>query len=154
MSRLTSKEKTNANIEQSDHKSEKILENKNEKKTKSSLVKHKSIYLMMAPYFILFFSFTVFPVMFAIVMSFANFNVLQAPVLVGLNNYKDLLLNDPLFLQSLQNTLILALIIGPIGYILSFLMAWVLNEFPRGVSALCSFTCRYSNIYIYFAFLK
>ncbi len=133
MSRLTSKEKTNANIEQSDHNSERILENKNDKKTKSSLVKHKSIYLMMAPYFILFFSFTVFPVMFAIVMSFANFNVLQAPVLVGLNNYKDLLLNDPLFLQSLQNTLILALIIGPIGYILSFLMAWVLNEFPRGV---------------------
>lgn len=91
----------------------------------------RHLYAMIAPWFILFTAFTVFPVGFSMVMSFTNFNVLQSPTWVGIGNYRDLILNDPLFLTAFQNTFLLAIIIGPIGYILSFVMAWILNEFHR-----------------------
>lgn len=96
----------------------------------------KQLYGMIAPYFLLFAIFTVFPVLFSVVMSFTDYNVLQSPGFVGLGNYIDLMLNDTLFLTAFQNTFILAVIVGPAGYMLSFLMAWILNEFPRGIRVL------------------
>ncbi len=90
--------------------------------------KNKSLYLMLAPFFILFTIFTVLPVGFAMVMSFTDYNVIQTPNFVGLDNYTSLFLNDPLFLTAIKNSFILAVIIGPCGYILSFLMAWMLCE--------------------------
>lgn len=90
--------------------------------------KNKSLYLMLAPFFILFTIFTVLPVGFAMVMSFTDYNVIQTPNFVGLDNYISLFLNDPLFLTAIKNSFILAVIIGPCGYILSFLMAWMLCE--------------------------
>lgn len=90
--------------------------------------KNKSLYLMLAPFFILFTIFTVLPVGFAMVMSFTDYNVIQTPNFVGLSNYISLFLNDPLFLTAIKNSFILAVIIGPCGYILSFLMAWMLCE--------------------------
>lgn len=96
-----------------------------------ALKRHWRLYAMIAPWFILFTAFTVFPVLFSMVMSFANFNALQRPVFVGIDNYRDMLLNDDQFLKAFQNTFLLAIIIGPIGYMLSFTMAWILNEFHR-----------------------
>ncbi len=90
--------------------------------------KNKSLYLLLAPFFILFTIFTVLPVGFAMVMSFTDYNVIQTPNFVGLDNYISLFLNDPLFLTAIKNSFILAVIIGPCGYILSFLMAWMLCE--------------------------
>ena len=92
--------------------------------------KKKPLYMMMAPFFILFAIFTVFPVLFSMVISFTDFNVLQIPDFVGLSNYRKLLLNDDIFLTAFQNTFIMAVIIGPIGYALSFVMAWMLCELP------------------------
>lgn len=97
--------------------------------------RNKNLYFMMAPFFILFFIFTVIPVAFSIIMSFTDFNVLQAPNFVGITNYRNLLLADDVFLTAFQNTFIIAIIVGPIGYMLSFLMAWMLNELPRIVRA-------------------
>ncbi|MCD8023002.1 MAG: sugar ABC transporter permease [Lachnospiraceae bacterium] len=90
----------------------------------------KSIYLMILPFAVFFVVFTVAPVAFAIVMSFTNYNVIQSPSFVGLDNYIDLFLNDDLFLTAVQNTFIMAVIVGPVGYILSFCMAWMLCELP------------------------
>ena len=63
-------------------------------------------------------------------MSFTDYNVIQTPGFVGLDNYIDLFLNDDLFLKALQNTFIMAVIVGPVGYMLSFTMAWMLCELP------------------------
>ena len=102
------------------------------KKPLSAQFKHnRNLYLMMAPFFLLFTIFTVFPVLFSIAMSFTNFNVLQMPSFVGGLNYKKLLLDDPIFIKAIQNTFIMAVIVGPIGFILSFVMAWMINELPR-----------------------
>jgi len=84
--------------------------------------------MLMAPFFIVFFIFTVLPVLSSIVLSFTDFNMLQRPNFVGWNNYLRLFLRDDVFIIALRNTIIFAVITGPIGYALSFTVAWVINE--------------------------
>ena len=90
-------------------------------------------YLMIAPYFILFFLFTVLPVLMSIVVSFTDWNMLQMPNFVGWNNYVKLILDDDIFMISLKNTLIFAVVTGPVSYMLCLLFAWIINEFNRGL---------------------
>ena len=90
--------------------------------------KHGDLYLMMAPFFILFFMFTIVPVIASIVLGFTDFNALQMPSFVGLKNYINLFLQDSIFITSVKNTLLLALITGPLSFMLCFLMAWLVNE--------------------------
>ena len=90
-------------------------------------------YLMIAPYFILFFFFTVLPVLMSIVVSFTDWNMLQMPNFVGWNNYVKLILDDDIFMISLKNTLIFAVVTGPVSYMLCLLFAWIINEFNRGL---------------------
>lgn len=97
---------------------------------------HRSLFWMMLPFFIIFTCFTVFPVLFSVAMSMTTFNVLQVPEFIGFENYRRILLEDPIFKLALQHTLLLGLVIGPIGYILSFLLAWILNEFSVGLRTL------------------
>ena len=82
----------------------------------------------MAPFLILFFVFVVIPVIIAIGMSLTSYDMVNPPTFVGLNNFKRLLIKDDVFMLSVKNTFIFALFIGPIGYIVSFLMAWVLGN--------------------------
>ena len=87
---------------------------------------------MMLPYLLIFFTFTLLPVLVSIVLSFTDFNLLQMPGFVGINNYIRLFLKDDIFLIAMSNTLVFALITGPVGYILCFIFAWMLNELgPR-----------------------
>ena len=95
---------------------------------KSFWKKHHAGYLYMAPFLILFFIFTLAPLIVSIVISFTNYNMYQTPSFVGLNNYKLLVFDDDVFLIALKNTLLFALITGPIGYVMSFVFAWVINQ--------------------------
>ena len=90
---------------------------------------NRACYAMMAPYFILFFFFTVMPVAISIIFSFTNFNMLEWPEFVGWRNYIKLFLEDDIFIIALKNTLIFAVITGPISYMLCLLFAWIINEF-------------------------
>lgn len=85
-------------------------------------------YAFLAPFLILFFIFVVIPVIIAIGMSLTSYDMVNSPTFVGLNNFKRLLIKDDVFMLSVKNTFIFALFIGPIGYIVSFLMAWVLGN--------------------------
>ena len=96
-------------------------------------------YLMMAPFMILFFVFTVIPVFVTIGISFTDFNVLQTPNFVGWQNYINLFINDDIFLKSLSNTLVYAAVTGPLGYVIAFLAAWMLNEMGRYAKAFLTF---------------
>ena len=93
--------------------------------------KHRIHYVFMLPYTLLFLTFTVLPVVVAICLSFTYFNGLELPRFNGLDNYYRLFMNDDVFITALKNTLVVALITGPGGYLLSFGMAWLLNELPR-----------------------
>ncbi len=98
--------------------------------------RNKACYIMLAPYFILFFLFTVLPVLTSIALSFTYFNMLEWPTFNGWNNYIKLFLEDDIFLISLKNTLIFAVVTGPISYILCLLFAWIINEFSSKVRTL------------------
>ncbi len=90
--------------------------------------KHWMGYLFLAPFVILFTIFVVALVAYAICLSFTDYNMMQPAKFVGLNNYKLLFLDDEVFLIALANTLAFAIITGPVGYLLSFFAAWVINQ--------------------------
>lgn len=96
----------------------------------------KISYLYIAPYMILFFTFTVLPVLIAIFLSFTSFNVLEMPEFIGFENYTRLFLKDSVFIKGVKNTIVLALFIGPGGYIMSLISAWFINELTPKVRAL------------------
>ena len=98
--------------------------------------RNKTCYIMLAPYFILFFLFTVLPVLASIALSFTYFNMLEWPTFNGWNNYIKLFLEDDIFLVSLKNTLIFAVVTGPVSYLLCLLFAWIINEFSSKVRTL------------------
>lgn len=92
-------------------------------------------YMLIAPFMIAFIIFIVVPVFAAIILSFTDFNMLQIPHWVGFDNYKRLFMCDAVFLTAAKNTLLLALITGPLSYILCFAFAWLINELPQKLSA-------------------
>ncbi len=90
--------------------------------------------LFTAPYALLFLVFILVPVVLAVVLSFTNFNAIEWPRWVGMLNYITLLTSDEVFMQFvLPNTVIYAVVVGIGGYILSFLLAWMLCNLTRGV---------------------
>ena len=88
-------------------------------------------YVLMAPFLIMFTVFTLLPVLVAISLSFTYYNCLEAPSLIGWDNYLRLFLEDNVFLVTFKNTMIFALITGPISYALCFFFAWLINDLGR-----------------------
>lgn len=83
------------------------------------------------PYWSLFTVFIILPVIAAFFLSFTYFNAIQAPSIIGINNYVELITIDSVFMQYvLSNTLRFALIVGPFGFIMAFLLAWMLAQIP------------------------
>ncbi len=100
------------------------------------LKKGAPAYALAAPYFILFFTFTVLPVAASIVLSFTDFNMMEMPDFVGWKNYMRLLLNDDIFMIAVKNTFVFAVITGPLSYMMCLLFAWIINEFKGKLRAL------------------
>ncbi|AUD63098.1 ABC transporter permease [Tenericutes bacterium MO-XQ] len=84
------------------------------------------------PYWTLFLVFVIVPVLAAVFLSFTYFNAIQAPSVIGITNYIELITMDTVFMQYvLSNTLKFALIVGPVGYIMAFMLAWMLAQIPQ-----------------------
>lgn len=86
----------------------------------------------LAPFMILFLTFTVVPVFVAMGLSFTNYNMIQDAAFTGVQNYELLFLEDDIFITAVSNTLLFSCVIGPTGYIMSFLMAWFISLCKRG----------------------
>jgi multiple sugar transport system permease protein len=99
------------------------------------IIKNKICYIFLAPYAIVFALFYVAPLVVSVFYSFTYFNILEPPRFIGLRNYINLLLGDDVFLIAMKNTFIMAAITGPVGYVMSFLFAWFINELPRYIRA-------------------
>lgn len=106
------------------------------KPLRRKLYLNRSLYAMMFPYLLLFTTFVVVPVVMSFMLGFAYFNMLEMPKWVGSQNYLDLFLNDPIFITAVKNTLIIAVITGPLGYMLAFVFAWLINELPQKLRAI------------------
>ena len=97
---------------------------------------NKAAYLMCLPFMIIFTLFTVVPVVLSIVFSFTDFNLLEWPNFVFAENYVRLFLDDDIFIIAIKNTFIFAIIVGPVSYLLSFVVAWFINELPPKIRAI------------------
>lgn len=95
--------------------------------------------VLLSPFLLFFFVFTILPVLSAIVLSFTDFNMVTINNFVGFDNYIRLFLEDAIFTIALKNTLIYALVSGPIGFILSFVVAWFINELGRLTRTIVTF---------------
>lgn len=100
---------------------------------KKQIKRNKVYYSMIAPFMLIFTVFTILPVVMSFLLSFTSFDMLQLPKFIGLSNYINLFLNDDVFLIALKNTLILALVTGPVSYVMAFVFAWLINELPPKV---------------------
>ena len=99
----------------------------------------KFCYFFLLPFGILFLTFNVLPVITSICYSFTNFNILEKPDFIGVRNYINLFLQDEVFQIAVKNTFLIAIVIGPVGYILSFLLAWLINELPKWIRTIVVF---------------
>lgn len=92
-------------------------------------------YFLLSFWLVLFLFFTVIPIVASVLLSFTDFDMVNALKPVGVDNYIRLLLDDDIFIKALGNTLFYALLTGPAGYLLSFIVAWLINETGRNMRA-------------------
>lgn len=101
------------------------------RKIENPLIKY-SHWVMILPFLILFLIFIILPIIFAIGLSFTNFNAVETPEFVFFENYSRIFSKDAVFMQKiLPNTILYAVIVGPGGYVLAFIMAWLLSQLPK-----------------------
>ena len=89
---------------------------------------NQSCYWMMLPFFLLFTLFTIVPVVMSLPLGLTSFNLVHFPKYIGLQNFYSLFVDHDIFLIAIKNTLIFAVFTGPFSYVLSFLLAWLINE--------------------------
>lgn len=106
---------------------------KSERKKSRSPKKNRSFYIMLIPFTVIFTIFTVIPAIGGLIASFTDFNGMTLPNFVGFDNYIRLFLKDSTFIIVFKNTLLQALIVGPVGFLLSFIIAWLINELPKAI---------------------
>lgn len=95
--------------------------------------------LLLVPFFTFFFVFTVLPIISSMVLSLTSYDMLSAPKFTGIGNYMRMFVEDEVFAIVLKNTVALAIVVGPAGFLLAFLLAWLVNEFSAGMRTLFSF---------------
>lgn len=104
-----------------------------------SFIEQFPMFVMAAPFVIFFFIFTIVPIFSSIFFSLTSYDMISAPHFVGLDNYRRLIANDPDFMVTVKNTFVFAVVAGPLGFLLAFLLAWLVNEFTPTVRAFLSF---------------
>lgn len=93
---------------------------------------NRTTILFLTPYVLLFSVFIVLPIIIAICLSFTYYNGISKANFVGFDNYIYIFTQDSVFMKKiLPNTLIFAIIVGPGGYLLSFVLAWILAQVPK-----------------------
>jgi multiple sugar transport system permease protein len=97
----------------------------------ADIKKNRKSFYFISPFMLLFTVFTIIPVFTAIVLSFTYYNILESPKWIGLSNYRILFIDDDIFLKAIGNTMKFAVIVGPVGYVMAFMLAWLITQIPR-----------------------
>ncbi len=109
------------------------------KRKLGSLREQFPLLVMLAPFMIFFALFTIIPIFSSIGLSFTSYDLLSTPKFVAIDNYQRMFTGDEVFGTVVKNTLIFAIIAGPAGFLLAFVLAWFVNEFSPGVRTILSF---------------
>jgi multiple sugar transport system permease protein len=91
-------------------------------------------YLFITPWLIGLLTFTLFPILAVLFLSFTKYGVFDSPTWIGLRNYQRILTDDRLFRISLGNTLYYVGISVPLRIVIGFLLALGLNAKIKGVT--------------------
>ncbi|MBQ9355074.1 MAG: sugar ABC transporter permease [Clostridia bacterium] len=97
------------------------------------------MFVMISPFILFFLVFTIIPIVSSIILSFTSYDMISSPKFVNLDNYRRLITNDTTFSVTVKNTFIFAVVSGPLGFLLAFMLAWLVNEFSPRIRALLSF---------------
>ncbi len=97
------------------------------------------MFVMISPFVLFFVIFTIIPILSSIFFSFTSYDMISLPKFVALDNYRRLITNDTTFAITVKNTFVFAVVSGPLGFLLAFLLAWLVNEFTPKVRAILSF---------------
>lgn len=84
-------------------------------------------YVFIAPFFVFFLAFGLFPLLYALRLSFTDWRGVGVPRFVGFANYT-FLLTDRLFWESVQNSLYLWFFIVPVQTLFAVLVASLLSR--------------------------
>jgi len=95
--------------------------------------------LMITPFTLMFFLFMVVPVGSSLVLSFFNYDMINTPEFAGLDNYFRMFIRDKVFSVAIKNTLMFSVVTGPVGFMLSFVLAWMINELGPRARTILSF---------------
>jgi len=91
-------------------------------------------YAFIAPWLIGFVLLTAGPMIVSVYLSGTSWTMLSPAVPVGLANYEKILVEDELFVTSLQNTLYYVVFSVPLGLVTSLILAMMLHQRLRGIS--------------------
>jgi oligogalacturonide transport system permease protein len=91
-------------------------------------------FLFVLPFVLGVLLFKLFPFVMSFALSFTQYDVMDPPEFVGLRNYSELALDDPLFRKSLGVTLLFALLAVPMRVGFALFVAHVLNFKMRGIA--------------------
>ena len=93
-------------------------------------------YVFSLPYFLIFCTFTICPVVISILLGFTEFNMLNFPRFIGVENFTRMFLEDSVFIIAIRNTFVFAAVTGPVSYMLALIMAWLINDLRPWLRAL------------------
>ncbi|MBO4468276.1 MAG: sugar ABC transporter permease [Clostridia bacterium] len=111
----------------------------NLKKRRRTTSEDISFYIITIPFMLFFFLFNILPVLASMTLSFFDYDMVSNPIFIGLENYSRMFTGDNVFMKVLGNTLRFSIIAGPISFLLSFMLAWMINEFPKTIRVILTF---------------
>lgn len=97
-----------------------------------------SMIVLLLPFITFFILFTVLPILTSVALSFTSYDMIAFPKFIGLENYRRMIVNDSAFIVTVRNTFIFSVVAGPLGFLLSFVLAWLVNEFSPRVRTILS----------------
>ena len=98
-----------------------------------------TLFFMILPFLAVFILFMIVPVFSSLFLSFTRYDMINTPKFTGLDNYFRMFIEDKVFMISLKNTLMFAVVTGPFGFMLSFMLAWMISELGPKTRTLLSF---------------
>ena len=111
----------------------------NSRSNKWSFSEQLPMIVMIIPFAVVFAVLVIVPIIASVILSFTSFDALQFPKFTGFDNYMRLIVSDDVFPTVLKNTIAIAVVVGPLGFMLAFVLAWFVNEFSTGLRTFLSF---------------
>jgi multiple sugar transport system permease protein len=90
--------------------------------------------LFVLPWLVALVVFTAYPVFGTLGLSFTDYNIIEPPTWVGLDNFRRMFSEDPAFWTAVNNSLYFVAVSVPLRLIIALALAMLLNQGVRGIS--------------------